>query len=431
MAYCSGRLIGKPAGRNTSWLALHTGLVAAFAAAVFVTGCDAPPQPAPPDGEHSLLVEETPFELAINFAGRIAPGERIDIAAPFDGTVDQINFAYGEKVTAGALLLELGDVEIERARSEAEATWLRADQAAQRLANWEQGPEMSRAVRALSTAEAELQDTRRKLEESRALLDRGLVPRSEYDALLQQQRARRMRVEQTREELEATRRRAGDADMRVAILERRVARSRLEALSAAAAQATIRAPVNGVIVQAQSGEAGRSEPLHVGSRVTAGQSLGVIASTEGLDVTFQLDEGDVNAIRPGQPVSVTGPGFSGITLDGRIYRIAGQADTGPGDAKATFTASARLDPLPAEAARAIRVGMTANVAVIVHRNPSAIVVPPQAVEGAGVDAWVLVRADPGGDLLRKPIILGQSGPDGVEIVSGLRAGDRVVWKAAN
>jgi HlyD family secretion protein len=378
--------------------------------------------------EQTLVVQPTPFSVASNFTGKVSPGDSIEVVAPFDAAVARVRFAYGDQVAAGQILIELNAADVARGRAEAEAAWLGAQDLATRMQTWDSSPEMSRAARNVAVAESDLDDVQRKVQESKALLDRGLVPRSEYEGLQQQERARRMALVQAREELEVTRRRGQGVERRIAVLKRDAALSQYTALGGDAGSATIRAPASGVIVRPRAGRPdGTDDSIHAGVRVSAGQSLGVVARIEGLDVTFQLDEGDVNAVRPGQIVTVTGPGFGGLVLKGRVSGVAGEATAGPAGAKSMFTAAVRLDPLTPEQAQRVRIGMTANVSIVAYEKASALVVPPEAVQGAAPQTWLMVRSAPGGRAQRVPVIIGRVGPGGVEIVAGLKAGDTVVW----
>jgi HlyD family secretion protein len=158
--------------------------------------------------------------------------------------------------------------------------------------------------------------------------------------------------------------------------------------------------------------------------------LGVIASTTGLDVIFKLDEADLALVKAGQKAMVSGPGFGGSVLTGMVSSIGGEAETATGGGKATFEARIRLHPLSESAARDVRIGMTANIAIMTYENRDAIVVPPQAVQGAAPQAYVMVRAGSGAASERRPVAIGKVGPSAVEILSGLRAGETVVWTVA-
>ncbi len=376
--------------------------------------------------EQSLVMQPAPFIVHANFSGRIAPGDRIDLTAPFDAMAMRVNFAYGDQVQAGQVLIELDPADVGRSRAEAESAWLKADEEARRLENWEQGPEMRRAARAVTAAEDELNDLEIKLAETKALLDRGLVPRSEYDGLLQQRRQRQTALVVAREDRVETARRGQGGDRRIALLQREVARSRYASVGGSEG-AVIRAPEAGIVVRPDKGAEQGDRGVYAGGRVSKGQLLGVIASAGGLDVVFTLDEADLNAVTPGQKAVVTGPGFGGQSLNGVVTGVAGEADATAGTGKASFAARIRLDPLSEAAARNVRIGMTANIAVVAYENPSTMIVPPLAVHGAAPEAWVMAQSTGEAQPRRRVIGLGRVGPDGVEVLSGLKPGDRVFW----
>lgn len=422
MAHFLERLRRAPRRRR-----LYVGAAVVVVAGLLVFGMTRGADRGVDPAEQSVVVQRAPFVVSANFSGRIAPGDRVDLTAPFDAMASHVRFAYGDQVEAGQVLIELDSADIGRSRAEAEVAWLKAEAEAVRMQNWAQGSEMRRASRAVSAAEDDLNDLETKLAETRALLDRGLVPRSEYDGLLQQQRQRLAAAAAAREDLAETARRGQGDDHRVALLQRDVARSQYSSVGDAG-DALIRAPEAGVIVRPDGGSDQGEAGVHAGARLSKGQLLGVIASTAGLDVVFTLDEADLNAVTLGQKAMVTGPGFGGASLTGVISGVAGEADAGGGAGKATFTARVRLDPLSEAAARDVRIGMTANIAVVAYENPSAIVVPPQAILGAAPNTHVMVRSGRG-EPQRRPVVIGRVGPMGVEVLSGLKAGETVVWDA--
>lgn len=379
--------------------------------------------------EVSLVVSRQPFVASVSFTGRIAPGDRIDLAAPFDAAASRVNFAYGDQVEAGQVLVELDPGEVRRNRAEAEIAWLKAEEEAFRMQNWAAGSDMRSAQRAVTAAEDDLNDLRLKLAETRALLDRGLVPRSEYDGLVQQLRQKEAGAVAARETLADTARRGQGGDRRIALLQRDVARSRYAATGGSVA--VVRAPQAGVIVRPDSGGEQADKGVHAGSRLSKGQLLGVIASAAGLDVVFTLDETDLNIVVPGQRAVVTGPGLGAASLHGTVTGVAGEADRTAGTGKAVFTARVRLDPLSGDAARNVRIGMTANIRLVTYENPAALVVPPQAVLGSAPQAAVMVRTRRGQPAQRRAITIGRVAPAGVEVLSGLEVGEIVVWEREN
>jgi HlyD family secretion protein len=373
---------------------------------------------------HSMEVRAAPFTLSAHFTGQIVPGDQVEIVAPFDGAVTGVHFAFGDQVAEGDLLISFDPADIARTRAEAEAAWLRAEDAMTRIETWDDGADMRRARRALESAETDLNDAQRRLEETAALFERGLVARNEYEGVLQQERSRRRAFTQAQEELAETRRRGEGTERRIAYLERELARVQLEAVETGASM-EIRAPSDGVIVRPGAREA--DDMGEISLRVSRGQVLGVIASANGLGVRFHLDEGDLGIVSPGQTVTVTGPGFDGVRLTGRVSSVSGQADRNGRDAAARFAATIRLDRLGPDTVERVRIGMTAHIEVVTYQNQSALIVPIEAVRGDATGPWLMVADEPGAPAQRRNVELGRTSPSEVEVASGLEEGEIVVW----
>ncbi|MGI8839556.1 MAG: efflux RND transporter periplasmic adaptor subunit [Caulobacteraceae bacterium] len=383
-------------------------------------------------GEQSAVIQPGPFASTLGLQGVITPGVVADVTAPFDGRVSRVNFEYGGLVGQGQALVELDTADLDQRRGEADAEYLRASQAATDMASWSSGQEASQAKRAEAAAAFDLADTRRKMVETKALLDRGLVAREEYEGLVQQQHGQEAALAGDRQDLAEVLKRGGGANRRVVEIGLAGARARLADLDAQRAGATVRAPVAGVIVHPPNDKLEAAGPsLHPGLALTKGQLIGVIARPGGLGVAFQLSEADANRVRAGQRVTVSGPGFGGFSLAGSVTSVAREAtpaSAGSGTA-VSFAASARLDDLTPAQAGVIRIGMTAAVTVDLYRNLAALVAPPAAIQGEAPDTFVMVKDRRSGPPRRVAVRIGQVAPAGVEVLSGLKAGDVVVWSA--
>jgi multidrug resistance efflux pump len=375
---------------------------------------------------HEQVMSLAPFQTSLSIVGAIVPDRGEDVLAPFDGAIRSVVADFGDSVTAGQEMLTLDTAEIDRQRGEAAQTLLRSQQAAREMAGWDHGIDVTRARRAVTSATLDLADTRRRIAETRSLLDKGLVARSEMDALQQQVSAQTLSLAAARDDYEATLKRGQGEPRQIAMLDYEAARQRLHAIDLQRAAAAIRAPATGILVRPVRIKSDARDDLHAGERLAQGDLIGTISRPGAFAVAFQLDERDVDAVHVGQDVDITGPGFAGDSFAGKIVRVAGQASPGTGDAaKSTFEAVARM-AAPADARR-VRIGMSCNVAVVTYRNPAAIIVPAEAiVEGADGGAIMVKRPGARG-AVRIPVQVGRSGPQGVEILSGIRAGDTISW----
>jgi multidrug efflux pump subunit AcrA (membrane-fusion protein) len=378
--------------------------------------------------EQSAVIQARPFVSTIGVAGTIAAGPGGEVTAPFDGVVRTMNFLYGEPVEQGQVLAVFDVSGVATQRNEAEAATLKADQAAADLAGWSSGPDMSRARRAVVAANSDLQDIRRKIDETKALLDRGLVSRGEYDDLLRRRETGEASVAAAEQDLTVAMRRGEGSNRRVAALQLQNARTQLATLNGQVAGAVVRAPARGVLVRPPTDKPDATAAVHPGLQMTKGQLIGAIAAADALVVTFKLSETDANRVKAGQAVVVTGPGFPGMILKGRVALVAGEATpASPGSPSATVAAVAHLDGLTPEQAAAVRIGMTANVVIDVYSNPSAVVAPPEAIQGVAANATVRVKDPKTGATSTRAIRLGVVAADGVEVLSGLKPGEVVVW----
>lgn len=378
--------------------------------------------------QQSVTIAARPFVATLSVAGQIAAGDIVAVVAPFDGRVTNVKFEFGDPVQQDQVLATLDTTEIGQRRDEAEAVYLKAAQSAAELANWSNGAEVSQARRGESAATTELEDTNRKISETRTLFDRGLVARDELDSLVQQQRSQASALAAARQDLAETLKRGAGANRRVVDIELHTAQARLDELQSQLAGAALRAPSAGVIVRQPGEKADTASPtVHAGMSLTHGQLIAAIARPGGLTVSFQLSEADANRVRPGQHVDVTGPGFEGKSLPGVVATVAREATPATGDTAVSFAATARLGTLTQAQATVIRIGMTATVTIDLYRNPSALTAPPGAIQGTAPDTFVMVKATRSGQLRRVAVQIGQTAPDGVEILSGLKPGDVVVW----
>ncbi|MCA6244208.1 MAG: HlyD family efflux transporter periplasmic adaptor subunit [Phenylobacterium sp.] len=406
------------------WLAL--GAVALFALLALWLYARARSTTEPAQTQ-SVVVQPAPFKATIDVAGVIAAGERVDVVAPFDGPVARLEFTYGDPVSQGQVLMRMDVSDLGQRLRDAKSAYLKAQQVAADMRNWSSGVEVSRARRTLQSAELDSADARRKATETRMLLDRGLVPRSEYEALTQQLRSQELSAATAREELSAALRRGQGPNREMAELDLRSATARLTELEEQQAKATTVAPVAGVFVRPASAAGAEGDGIHVGQRLARGQLVGSIVQGDSLTIEVPLNEADANRVKVGQRAEISGGGFGTTKLNGHVISVAGEARPSPaGNGSSVVMARVRMDHLPTGQQQLARIGMTANVAIVVYETAAALVVPPQALLGSAPEVRVMVIPKAGAARSVK-VLPGQATPDGVEVKSGLKAGDTVVW----
>ena len=140
----------------------------------------------------------------------------------------------------------MDDAELELKLREAEIELLKAKMAHDSLSQWNAGPEVARARRALASAQQGLTKLRQQQTNTKVLLDKGIVSKDEYDGILQQEVAQENSVASAQQDFDEALHR-GDADnVRVAELALKTAQARIDDLNAQSRLTVIKSPLRGV-----------------------------------------------------------------------------------------------------------------------------------------------------------------------------------------
>lgn len=377
-----------------------------------------------------VVVAPVPIAAEVTLLGTVAAGRTAAVTAPFDGVVRERRVDLRTRVHAGEVLAEMEAGEIETRFREAQSALLKASMVLDGLERWDTSPDVLRARRTLEAAEATLANAERQATEVKALFDRGIVSRNEYDGLVQQREAQRVTVAGARQDLQTAQERGSANNRRLAELDLANAKARLAELRQQMEGTTIRAPTAGILIRPpvnlQLGQAGQVV-VDPGARLSRGQPIFAIADTDTLVVAGKVDEVDVNQIRIGQEVAISSDAFPGVALAGRVTAVSAEANGKPAEAgqAPSFEVRAAFAG-PDDATRGlIRLGMSARMAIAIRAEAEAIVIPIEAVRDAPRRPTVILRDPTSGDFAPRRVILGTTNEKGIEIRVGLAAGDVV------
>lgn len=175
----------------------------------------------------------------------------------------------------------------------------------------------------------------------------------------------------------------------------------------------------------QLGNSETTDTLKPGSTVKAGQTLLNVGDMSGLRIFLKVNEINVNQIKMGQPVTVTGAAFPGITLHGAVTAINIQADS-QSSALPSFPITVEIPTLTPEQQKVVHVGMSAKVSITLS-HPQEILIPIAAVTHRHNKEWVQ-RTDPQKKHSESVAInAGKTTATEVTVEKGLASGDRIVY----
>ncbi len=430
----------------TSPRALIAGAVVVFAATIVVYRARA-------GADDGMVATVTRGELTarLTSTGTLKPIQSITYRSPIPGRDIEIRdlAPEGSRVDAGDLLVRLDttdlEVELARVRQEhrqaqmdlqvAEGEWDEAGAEVKAVTEGEGVLTVEEARSALQRAQKKAERLRQEYEHLKPLLDKGFITRDELARTEDQ-------LEEAEEELVLSRRRT---DIVVQLSHPREQKRAALALAQKTAQlghartreaesdlrlntlvrlidgCTIRARSPGLVVYDENMSANPRRKLRIGDRVFATQGIVTIPEVNRMMVEASVGETEVHRVRSGQIAEVRVEAFPDLRLTGKVSRVgtlASASPTRPFDDK-RFDLIIALDPTPAE----LRPEMSIRADVVIGTRTGVLMVPVTAIfnnQGAHV-AYVVGATS----IEARPVDLGESNDRMVEIVAGLREGDRV------
>ncbi|HPL63127.1 MAG TPA: HlyD family efflux transporter periplasmic adaptor subunit [Syntrophales bacterium] len=383
-------------------------------------GKSAPSQPRGRDdrGPASFIAAPSTLTDSISLKGTLKPIKIVNVTSPFSGTVKEKLFEYGQMVTKGQLLLRMDTSETEQKYRDAKAAFIEANEKLRQVLNWSDSDEMAKANRNLAQA-------KRSFQESEFLFKKGIESANDYES----------KKKSYEDELQAYKaeKAKGEGDkLTLEKLKFENAKVKMNELAAQLRNANVHAPVSGTIILSElaAEKDKKGKVAEKGTSFSQGDILLSIGNTEGISVSAEVDEMEIMKIKKDQEVVITGDAFPGVTLKGKVYHLSSQAGSKGGDMggrrTASFEITITVDKLSPEEAEMLRLGMSANISILILNKPGAILIPVGAVRTEGADRVVMVRDKQSKQPKKVKVETGITTVDSVEILKGVQAGDEVM-----
>lgn len=190
----------------------------------------------------------------------------------------------------------------------------------------------------------------------------------------------------------------------------RAARSRASLVSERQRKLSVVAPFPGIITK---------KTVEAGETKIAGSPLFVLADPTDTYIEAQIDETESARIRVGQRCRLMPDAYQGKTFEGRVSEIMPTVE-----ASREVTRANVIRVVPVSPPVPFRLGMSADVEVVVGRKEDALQIPSSAIMERDGKKFVYVAA--GGKIARRDVSSGAANWERTEILSGLSAGDPVV-----
>jgi HlyD family secretion protein len=301
---------------------------------------------------------------------------------------------YGDQVREGQVLVELDREQLEAMVREAKANLVAARAAYERSRIEAQGPDLPFLKSAM--------DRGRRLYEDGLIADQVLDDTDKaYQLGLNKQTAAKSNAAVTQAEVAK-------------------AQAALERVETDLRNATIRSPMNGLVLSrdVQAGET-VSSILVLGSQATLIMTLGDVSEVY---VLGKVDEADIGKVYLGQTARIVVESFKDRRFEGKVTKISPLGKEK--DNVTTFEVRVSIQNRGGE----LKVNMSANAEIILEEKKGVLLVPESAVLYDHERKPSLELADPRGLNGRRRVAakLGISNGIKAEVVEGVREGQRVV-----
>jgi HlyD family secretion protein len=373
----------------------------------------------------AIPVTPQPVSTSISLTGKLLPLQMVNLTSPISGKVAQIMVHYGDVVKAGQPLLTMDTSEAQIKHREAKAAHIKALAAYKLMEKWETSADVARANRSLAKAKLSLENQKKTLEETERLFKKGIIPATEYESARHQYTNQKMDYQSAEEEVKAALEKGNPDNRKVSRFELNNAEARLKQTGHDMANATVLAPVSGIIMKPPaSGQAKESKNIERGASFQQGELLLAIGDLSGYSVNCKVDEVDVTKVKLGQKVRVSGDAFPGEQLKGVIQSISPHAEEGDaGKSAPSFGIKVVIDTVSPELRKRIMVGMTANLEIIIYEKQDALMVPLSAVKEENGKRFLIRKKGEASEKVE--VTTGYTTQDTVEITSGIKAGDLI------
>jgi HlyD family secretion protein len=353
-------------------------------------------------------VEQDTMVRSVVATGKVEPISKVEIKSKANGIIERLHVDVGDIVKAGDVLAELDKENLQARVREAsanvqvaEAALLGARAQLDKNRVEAEGPDVEFARRAAKRAED--------------LAAQKLVPQSELDGAQSAYEQAMNRQKAAKSQLLVSQAKVSEAGAQVA-----QARANLERAEEELRNATIRAPIAGMVLT-RDVEMGSpvSSILNLGAAATLVMTLGDIKE---VFVRGKVDEADIGQVKFEQPARISVETFKDRKFDGRVTLISPMG--AEKDNVTTFEVKVSIDNPGNE----LKANMTANAEIILEERPNSLIVPEAALSYDAQRQAFVDLFDPNEPTSRRkvPVKVGISNGTRAQVLEGVKKGDRVI-----
>jgi HlyD family secretion protein len=330
----------------------------------------------------SMVYPSQTFSL-LNASGYVVAQRKAALSSKITGKLEWLGVQEGSVVKQGQLLARIESTDVAATRDQAVAN-------------------LKVARDNLTQAQVEQRDAVRNLNRSKQLFEEGIISRADYDTA----------------EARYNRDRAATAGAEASI---KAAQARVRGAEAGVDYTQVRAPFDGVVLTKDADVGDIVSPLAVQANAKA--AIVTLADMGSLEVEADVSEANLGKVRAGQPCEILLDALPDSRFRGELATIVPTADRSKGSVmvKVRFLdKDSRILP-----------EMSAKVAFLERPVRPGEAKPRVALPLSAIvsrDGRKVVFVVSGDRVVQRPVTLGERLGDMIEVISGVKGGERIAVK---
>jgi RND family efflux transporter MFP subunit len=320
----------------------------------------------------------------LDASGYVVARRQATVASKITAKMVELDIEEGDRVTAGQIIAKLDDTNVRAALDQTRA-------------------QLDYAKASLTETEVNLANAQRDYDRQKSLLQAHFVSQAAVDNAQTTMDALRAQLATQRSNVEVVARAMNSAERNLD-------------------DTVVRAPFSGIVTvkAAQPGE--MVSPISAGGGFTR-TGIGTIVDMDSLEIQVDVNENFINRVRPAQQATAKLNAYPDWQIPAHVIAVIPTADR----SKGTVTVRIALDQKDARILpeMGVRVSFLADAAEPPGGTAAApgVILPANAVQVSGTAGTIFVVHDD--TVERRAVRLGGTSGDGVVVLSGLTAGDRV------
>jgi HlyD family secretion protein len=383
--------------------------------------------------EQTIAVTTQNMALQIKANGVVQAVRKTNISPKDSGKITALYIDEGDQVKAGELIARMDSEQVQAQVSQFQAELARAKASlAEKLAG-NRAEDIAKARADVKKNEAALVQAQSRSDLAKVRVDRrrvpveeGAVSRDSLDEALTEQRNAQDNLDQARASLavaqqELTRQLNGSRPEEIAQAEAEVNRAtaQLQFYQSQLSETQVRAPFSGIITRRFAQEGDFVTPTTSASATDGATSTSIAELSSGLEIEAKVPEASIAKIKNGQKVEVTSDAYPNEKFEGRVRLIAPRA------VDENNVTSFRVKVSLKTGQTRLKSGMNVKLVFVGDSIPDATVVPLAAIITQKDGQTGVIVPDEKHQAKFKPVTVGSTSGDKVQVVEGLKAGDRI------